>query len=60
MVTHSVKAASHAGRVLFLRDGEVINQLYRAGADLPTQFARISDALTLLSADIPDGGKERA
>ena len=29
MVTHSVKAASHAGRVLFLRDGEVYHQLYR-------------------------------
>ncbi|MEA4823749.1 MAG: ABC transporter ATP-binding protein [Clostridiaceae bacterium] len=57
MVTHSVKAASHAGRVLFLRDGEVINQLYRAGADLNTQFARISDALALLSAD---SGRERA
>lgn len=31
MVTHSVNAASHAGRVLFLRDGEVYHQLYRAG-----------------------------
>ena len=31
MVTHSVKAASHAGRVLFLRDGQVYHQLYRAG-----------------------------
>ena len=29
MVTHSVKAASHAGRVLFLRDGQVYHQLYR-------------------------------
>ena len=29
MVTHSVKAASHAGRVLFIRDGEVFHQLYR-------------------------------
>ena len=31
MVTHSVKAASHAGRVLFLRDGRVYHQLYRGG-----------------------------
>lgn len=31
MVTHSVKAASHAGRVLFLRDGQVYHQLYRGG-----------------------------
>ena len=29
MVTHSVKAASHAGRVLFIKDGEVFHQLYR-------------------------------
>lgn len=38
MVTHSVKAASHAGRVLFIRDGEVFHQLYRGehyGADVP-------------------------
>lgn len=30
MVTHSTKAASHAKRVLFLRDGEVFHQIYRA------------------------------
>ena len=29
MVTHSVKAASHAGRVLFIKDGEVYHQIYR-------------------------------
>ena len=29
MVTHSVKAASHAGRVLFIKDGEVFHQIYR-------------------------------
>ena len=34
MVTHSVKAASHAGRVLFLRDGEVYHQLYRGEMSL--------------------------
>ncbi len=33
MVTHSVKAASHAGRVLFIRDGEVFHQLYRGDDD---------------------------
>lgn len=31
MVTHSVKAASHAGRVLFIKDGEVFHQIYRGG-----------------------------
>ena len=49
MVTHSVKAASHAGRVLFLRDGEVYHQLYRAGQTAEQMFARISDTLTVIA-----------
>lgn len=49
MVTHSVKAASHAGRVLFLRDGEVYHQLYRAGQTTEQMFARISDTLTVIA-----------
>ena len=51
MVTHSVKAASHAGRVLFLRDGQVYHQLYRGSESRETQFARISDTLTVLAQD---------
>lgn len=55
MVTHSVKAASSAGRVLFIRDGEVFHQLYR-GADTDEQFyQKISDTLTLLSTG---GGRQ--
>lgn len=49
MVTHSVKAASHARRVLFLRDGEVYHQLYRANQTPEQMFARISDTLTVLT-----------
>ena len=49
MVTHSVKAASHAGRVLFLRDGQVYHQLQKGSLSTEEQFARISDALTLLA-----------
>ena len=49
MVTHSVKAASHAGRVLFLRDGEVYHQLYRSGMSYEEMFAKISDTLTILT-----------
>ena len=49
MVTHSVKAASHAGRVLFLRDGQVYHQLYRGGESQEAQFRRISDTLTVLA-----------
>jgi putative ABC transport system ATP-binding protein len=53
MVTHSVKAASHAGRVLFLRDGEVFHQLYRGALSAEEMYARISDTLTMIAA----GGK---
>lgn len=49
MVTHSVKAASHAGRILFLRDGEVYHQLYRGEQTNQELFAKISDTLTVLS-----------
>ena len=56
MVTHSVKAASHAGRVLFLRDGQVYHQLYRGGETQEAQFRRISDTLTVLS----QGGESHA
>ena len=56
MVTHSVGAASRAGRVLFIRDGVVFHQLFR-GNDTPDAFyRRISDTLTILAtgADIRD------
>ncbi len=49
MVTHSVKAASHAKRVLFLRDGEVYHQLYRGGQTSEALFGKISDTLTVLA-----------
>ena len=49
MVTHSVRAASHAGRVLFLRDGRVYHQLYRGSLTAEQMFARISDTLTALA-----------
>jgi len=46
MVTHSVRAASCASRVLFLRDGEVSLELTR-GKDTDAQFYQcIADALT--------------
>lgn len=48
MVTHSVKAASHAGRVLFLRDGEVYHQIYRGGMSGNAFYSAISDALTTM------------
>ena len=56
MVTHSVKAASHAGRVLFLRDGEVYHQLYRGEMSFEEMFAKVSDTLTMLTT----GGERHA
>ena len=50
MVTHSVKAASHASRVLFIRDGEVFHQLYRVNLSREQFYQQISDALTVMQA----------
>ena len=49
MVTHSIKAASHATRVLFLQDGEVYHQLYRGDQTSEQLYAKISDTLTVLT-----------
>ena len=49
MVTHSARAASHAGRVLFIRDGEVFHQLYRGDLSDDLFWQKIADTLTLLS-----------
>ncbi len=50
MVTHSIKAASHAGRVLFLRDGAVFHQLYKGELTHEQMYVRIADTLTLLAS----------
>lgn len=55
MVTHSVKAASTAGRVLFIRDGEVFHQIYRGNDTDEQLYQKISDTLTLLAT----GGDRR-
>ncbi|MCI5492795.1 MAG: ABC transporter ATP-binding protein [Lachnospiraceae bacterium] len=49
MVTHSTKAASHAKRVLFIKDGEVFHQLYRGNMNNEQLYAKISDTLTMLT-----------
>lgn len=48
MVTHSVKAASCADRVLFIKDGQVYHQLYRGESSNEQLYQRISDTLTML------------
>lgn len=50
MVTHSVKAASHAGRVLFIKDGELFHQIYRGNSTNQELYQKISDTLTILSS----------
>ena len=55
MVTHSVKAASHAGRVLFIKDGEVYHQIYRGEHTDEQLYQMISDTLTILMT----GGEQR-
>lgn len=48
MVTHSIRAASHAGRVLFIKDGELYHQIYRGNLTHDGMYKKISDALTVL------------
>ena len=50
MVTHSVKAASNAGRVLFIKDGEVFHQIYRGNLSNEEMYQKISDAMTAITA----------
>ena len=50
MVTHSVKAASHANRVLFIKDGVVFHQLYRGNDSSEQLYKKISDTLTMISS----------
>ena len=55
MVTHSVKAASVASRVLFIKDGEVFHQIFRADSSSEQLYQKISDTLTMLAT----GGEDR-
>lgn len=49
MVTHSVKAASTANRILFIKDGEVFNQIYRGNMSNEELYTKISNTLTVLA-----------
>lgn len=49
MVTHSIKAASHASRVLFISDGRVYHQMYKGGATNEEMFQKISGTLTTMA-----------
>ncbi|WP_147534347.1 ABC transporter ATP-binding protein [Bacillus marasmi] len=49
MVTHSTKAASHAGRVLFIKDGAVFHQLYKGSLSNEAMYQKISDTLNIIA-----------
>ena len=49
MVTHSVKAASSASRVLFIKDGEVYHQIYKSLSSTEEFYGKINDTLTVLA-----------
>lgn len=54
MVTHSIQAASHASRILFIKDGCVFHQIYRGGQDNDAMYRMISDTLTVLQTENTD------
>ena len=56
MVTHSIQAASRAGRVLFIKDGCVFNQIYRGNLSDEEMYRKISDTLTVLQMEKSDQG----
>ena len=56
MVTHSAQAASHASRVLFIKDGEVFHQIYKGSKSRQEMYQIIADTLTILTT----GGEQHA
>ncbi len=54
MVTHDAYSASYAGRVLFLKDGRIFNELLRGERDRPVFYHEILDVLAALGGDVSD------
>lgn len=50
MVTHSAKAAAHANRVMFIKDGQVFHQIYKGSCTEQEMFQKISDTWTVLAS----------
>lgn len=59
MVTHSIQAASHAARVLFIKDGSVFHQIYRGNQSKDAMYKMIADTLTVLQSEHEAGEEER-
>ena len=54
MVTHDAYSASYAGRVLFLKDGRVFNELLRGNRGRSVFYHEILDVLAALGGDVSD------
>ncbi len=54
MVTHDAYSASYAGRVLFLKDGRVFNELLRGDRGRSVFYHEILDVLAALGGDVSD------
>ena len=52
MVTHDAFTASYAHRILFIKDGEVFNELVRGNDTRREFFNRIIEVVTLLGGDV--------
>ena len=54
MVTHDAYSASYAGRVLFLKDGRIFNELYCGERNRSVFYHEILDVLAVLGGDVSD------
>lgn len=54
MVTHDAYSASYAGRILFLKDGRIFNELVRGERTRAVFYHEILDVLALLGGDVSD------
>ena len=54
MVTHDAYSASYAGRILFLKDGRIFNELLRGERNRSVFYHEILDVLALLGGDVSD------
>ena len=52
MVTHDAFSASFAGRVLFIKDGKIFNEIIKGNKSRREFYDEIIDVLTLLGGDL--------
>ena len=52
MVTHDAFTASYAGRVIFIKDGKIFNEIRRGESTRKEFFDKIIDVVTLLGGDL--------